>query len=175
MRLFIACTPGSALRTELQSLQSRLRASARTGRFVAPELLHLTVAFLGEQPDTSAAVAALEGVAGSPFTLALDRLGHFPREGGDIWWLGAAPSPPLTALHRRLSVQLERQGFALERRPFRPHLTLGYRVVLPAGFDPRPLLEFPLSLAVDHLSLMESRREAGRLRYPELYRRTLTE
>lgn len=171
MRLFIAISPDDHLRGQLLQIVDSLRRGAVSGRFVSPELMHVTLVFLGEQPDARAATAALEQLRGDGFSLQLDRLGRFRREGGDIWWLGVAPSPPLQALHRRLTGLLEQQGFLPERRAFRPHLTLGRQVLLPPDFSPQQ--PQPLHLEARAVSLMESRRENGRLRYIERFSQPL--
>src|ERR1700681_3398212 len=98
------------------------------GRPTAPGLLHLTLAFLGDQP--SARIEALQRLAGgiraNAFTLALDELGAFPRSG--IAWLGAsAPRPGLSVLHGELAAALRTQGFPVDKRPYAPHLTLARR------------------------------------------------
>ena len=61
------------------------------------------------------------------------------------------------------------EGFSLEERPFRPHLTLARRLSLPGGWTPglETLLP-PTPWRVERLDLMESTRREGRLRYRSL-------
>ena len=101
MRLFLAIQLSPAVREALLTAQDALRRQGR-GSFPPPENLHLTLAFLGEQPPArmgEISGAMLKATKNAPgFELRFDRAGRFRREGGDIWWLGAAESPELTKL-----------------------------------------------------------------------------
>jgi len=126
-RLFFAIEPAE---DALRALAEAAAAVARElgGRAVPPGKIHLTLAFLGEVPDSriAAAESAAEGAGGAPFTLRLDRLGVFRRAG--VAWAGAsAPDPALIRLQETLAAQLVGRGFELERRPFAPHVTLARR------------------------------------------------
>ncbi len=126
-RVFFALWPDPAARARLAELAGEV-AAASGGRPTAPDLLHLTLAFLGEQP--ASAVESLRGLAGAirtqRFVLALDAVGAFRHSG--IVWLGATvPQPGLAALHEALVAALRVQGFAVDERPYAPHLTLSRR------------------------------------------------
>lgn len=123
-RVFFALWPDAGARTLLAEL-AREVAHESGGRPTASNLIHLTLAFLGDQPATR--VETLQLVAGEirarAFALALDAIGGFARTG--ITWLGAsAPQPELAALHGELTAALRVRGFAVDERPFAPHLTL---------------------------------------------------
>ena len=64
---------------------------------------------------------------------------------------------------------LQQQGFSLEERPFRPHITLARRV------DAEEIqLQIPyLNIPVTSISLMQSEQRQGRLIYTELSRASL--
>jgi RNA 2',3'-cyclic 3'-phosphodiesterase len=123
-RVFYALWPPVPLQAALGEL-AREVARDGGGRATAPHRIHLTLAFLGEQP--AARVEALLGLGGAiqarAFALALDAVGGFPRTG--VAWLGTSASQAeLEALHRELAAALRRSGFAVDERPFAPHLTL---------------------------------------------------
>jgi RNA 2',3'-cyclic 3'-phosphodiesterase len=111
-------------------------AAAEPLRTVAPELawtrddkLHLTLKFLGEQPDAAAATlgSALDNVAARhrPFTVSVRHVGAFPNfRRARVVWMGVDPGPRLELLHHDVEVACEELGFALEGRAFRPHITL---------------------------------------------------
>jgi 2'-5' RNA ligase len=127
------------------------------GRPTAPNQIHLTLAFLGDQPAPQ--VETLRRLAGGlrvrAFTLALDALGGFPRTG--ITWLGTSVSQPdLEALHFELAAALRKAGFAVDERPHAPHLTLARRSA--ATIERR--LPQPLFWAVTSFFLVAS--ELGR-------------
>jgi 2'-5' RNA ligase len=99
-------------------------------RWVAADLLHLTLVFLGE---VSAEIlpAIEEGLAPAvasqrSFPLALGRLGHFGGAAPRVLWVGAeAPGPQLDALHAALCAALAARDVPFDRKPLVPHLTLG--------------------------------------------------
>lgn len=177
MRLFLAITLPGPWKRALADAAGLLRDNSRRGTFTRRENFHLTLAFLGELPDPAPVCAAMAQVSGEPFSLRLGAPGRFPGKDGDIWWAGLEPSPELDALHSALCASLEGMGLpgGETDRPFRPHLTLGRRVVLREGFDPRRLEEAlpPLELTVASFALMRSTRPAGILTYTPLCRRLL--
>ena len=166
MRLFIALTLPDPLHAALEDTMARLRADGVSGRFTRPENLHLTLHFLGEQPE--AAVDALSDillqVPRDTFPLTLSALGTFSRTG--ILWAGLSPSPALNRLQKQLGAALARAGFPVEARAFRPHLTLVREFRLPEGYA---LPGLPAaSASADTLCLMESTRVSGKLIYSPL-------
>jgi 2'-5' RNA ligase len=130
MRLFIAINLPPAQRTAIHNATAPLRSASSNVTWVAADCLHLTMKFLGEQPEDSVATlsAALAAVAArfQPMRLDLGGIGAFPHfRSPRIFWLGIAPEPKLELLHHDLEVALERLGHEVDARPFRPHLTLG--------------------------------------------------
>jgi 2'-5' RNA ligase len=75
-RLFYALWPDDATRTALMQLQINFG-----GRLTRYENLHITLAFLGEQPTAllPALKDLLDHLPKSEMTVTLDRLGYFPR------------------------------------------------------------------------------------------------
>jgi 2'-5' RNA ligase len=88
-----------------------------------PEMLHVTLAFLGDvtASQLSVATAVADGIDGQGFVLTLDRLGYWTHN--RIFWAGAA-SPPLAALSDALASGLRAKRFSIDSRPFVPHVTL---------------------------------------------------
>jgi len=133
LRLFIALELPPAWRSELGE-QSRRLESAVPGftRWVQPDLMHLTLVFLGAQP--ASIVPAIESAmdeaaaATSGFSIATSAPGSFgsPRALRVVWvGVQATPRGALDALHGRLVASLEQAGVTFEPSAFRPHLTLG--------------------------------------------------
>lgn len=121
MRLFYALWPDAATVAALQALQARVH-----GRHVAPQNLHLTLAFLGEQPPAQLPLlhAILAQLPRTEFVLRLDRLGYFSKQ--RIVWAGSHETPAaLHALQETLAQALDRHGIAWDHRlTFKPHITL---------------------------------------------------
>jgi len=123
-RMFFALWPDAPLRAALAALARDVAREAR-GRATAADKLHLTLAFLGDQPAQKVEVlrSLAGGIGGPCFALTLDEVGCFKRTG--IAWLGAGtPQPALLALQGRLAGALRQAGFSLDERPYAPHLTL---------------------------------------------------
>jgi 2'-5' RNA ligase len=169
MRLFIAVNFNSDTCSRLIALRDELRAKSERGNFSAPENLHLTLAFLGEcgGRQADAAKSALSAVIFEPFDIAVERVGRFKRDGGDIWWAGLREDKRLLALQRDLTDKLTTAGFTLERRKFSPHITLGREVVTAAT----PWMIEPFGETVSAVELMKSERLNGKLTYTSIFRR----
>ena len=175
MRLFIAINFSPRFTEALQDLTAELAAQARFSRPTPPENFHLTLAFIGESERADDIAALMEPSFGPAFTLATAGLGRFARSGGDVCWLGLERSKPLMSLQSELTRRLTRAGFDLEKRVFKPHLTLLRQAVFPPEFDLKAYsADLPrLHERVDRVSLMSSDLSGKRPVYRELYGRVL--
>lgn len=92
-----------------------------------PENFHLTLVFLGEQPEPvlEAAHERFEALRIPRFTLTLQGLGLFGGAKPRAAWAGVAPSDPLMRLQAKLEQAARLSGIAVESRRFVPHVTLG--------------------------------------------------
>ncbi|NKN32282.1 RNA 2',3'-cyclic phosphodiesterase [Marichromatium bheemlicum] len=137
-RWFFALWPPPALRRALcERMPGWLPPG---GRLAHGEDLHLTLVFLGALTPSQRdpVIAAADRVAGAPFELVLRCLGHFPRVG--VAWCGPEPEPSaLLQLHQALVALQHECRLPLERRPYRPHLTLARRSGAPAANFGSPL------------------------------------
>jgi 2'-5' RNA ligase len=126
MRLFIAVWPSDDAVAHLDTALDGLRVELPDLRWQPRDRWHLTVAFLGEvEADrlgrVSGTMCDVVGRHGAALDLALAGSGTF----GRVLWLGVTPEPPpLAPLARDLARSLRAAGFPLERRPWRPHLTV---------------------------------------------------
>src|SRR5260370_31272341 len=124
MRLFFAVE----LPHEVQSILGQLRPNDNTDyRWADPALLHVTLAFLGEQPEER--LEALQGIgaaaarASSPGHVTLGYAGSFgSRKAPRVLWVGLdGDLAALDALQSPLDTRLRAASFTLEDRPFSPH------------------------------------------------------
>jgi RNA 2',3'-cyclic 3'-phosphodiesterase len=130
VRLFLALNIEPEVRRRCHAATQPLRAAGPDVRWVDESKLHLTLKFLGEQPESIVAPlsAALDKAAGQSreLDLALSAIGAFPNfRRPRVVWLGVAPDPKLELLHHDIEVTCETLGFSVDGRPFRPHVTLG--------------------------------------------------
>ena len=109
----------------------RLKTSGADVKWVRPELMHVTLKFLGEvDPERAQQIGpALEKACGGapPLRLAVSGAGSFPARGRPkVLWLGlGGRMEELAKLSQRVYSNMEGLGFESEERPFSPHLTLG--------------------------------------------------
>tara|TARA_R110002051_G_scaffold105481_1_gene178405 strand:+ start:461 stop:1021 length:561 start_codon:yes stop_codon:yes gene_type:complete len=94
------------------------------------EALHVTLAFYGDVDERRADDLVAElGRAGSggPFEITLKGVGAFGEvHRSQTLWAGVEPCERLTALAGRCRTAAERAGLTMERRAYRPHVTLAY-------------------------------------------------
>jgi 2'-5' RNA ligase len=66
-------------------------------------------------------------------------------------------------------------GFNIEIREFKPHLTLGREIVVDDGFDREMFLKnIPkIDVKINKISLMKSEKINGKLTYTEIYKKQL--
>ncbi len=140
VRTFIAAEISPKVREGLTRDLERLKILAPRVQWSKSENLHLTFRFLGDVPekDLEELFEALEdGVAEvEPFALEVSGLGVFPNwHHPRVVWAGCGEgSEDAVALAGAVEAVCEELGYEPERRPFRPHLTLG-RVKLPADAE----------------------------------------
>ncbi|WP_051712215.1 RNA 2',3'-cyclic phosphodiesterase [Spirillospora albida] len=146
MRLFVAVVPPPDILDELEEAVSPVRAEVPELRWIRRELLHVTLAFLGEVDDRTLdrLLPRLERAVGRHErpTLSLAGAGAFPGSGAHarVLWTGLyGDRRRLARLAASVAAAGRRAGTLPDKhRSFRPHLTLA-RSRTPV--DVRPLLE----------------------------------
>lgn len=175
MRLFIAINFGEEVKDILCDTMLRLKGHALQGNYTRRDNLHLTLAFLGETDRLESACEAVDQLKAGPFAIRLEGIGVFRRERGDCYWMGVAPNRHLSALQAQLGGELQKRGFALGTREFRPHLTLARGVLMADSFNRHALANSLGSVPVEvgAVSLMRSDRVGRKLIYTELLHQEL--
>lgn len=160
LRLFFALPLPGALVRRLVTWRAGL---AIAGRPVAPADLHLTLAFLGNQPQSN--LELLTRIAaelrGQPFRLCLDQLSCW--RGGLLHLTPRQVPDELVALQQRLQQALLAAGLPADTRPYRPHLTLARQSRLPAQAG-----ACTFAWQVKRFALLASQQEAAGNRYHAL-------
>ena len=127
MRIFVALDLDPAIRERIQSFVEEIRATAPDARWISGESLHVTLKFIGEQPDTAIAQieALLQSITAEPFKVTFNRTGFFPTpRAARVFWIGIEGQDALTQLAKNIEEALVTIGIAKEDRAFSPHLTL---------------------------------------------------
>ena len=167
MRLFIALPVPQPCREAIGVLMERLQKWDPCAFWESPEKLHLTLAFLGEQPRQEAALKALSQVESPAFPLCFPRLGRFPGKKRDVVFLRPEESTPLIHLQKQLALTLEKEGIFLEERPFFPHITLSRQGAKQVAWEKIPLS--PLTFPAREVCLFKSLRSSSGASYHTLY------
>jgi 2'-5' RNA ligase len=129
-RTFIAVPLAPDVRDAAARARAPLAAYADRFRWVSPSHLHLTLQFLGDIPtaEVAEAVEAARAAAGAtaPFAISFAGVGAFPSMAAPrVVWVGVTRGAErLVALAGWLARALRDRRFALDPRPFAPHLTL---------------------------------------------------
>ena len=169
MRLFIAAQLPETLRDALSETQAQLRACVR-GRYVAPDSLHVTLAFLGDVEPYRAADAqealarACEGICA--FEASLGDFGSFGKRAKATLWQGFRKPGALPEAASRIREQLKRAQLPFDSKTFLAHVTLMRAADLTSGELPMPVLA---SGEIASIALMSSDLGGERPRYEALH------
>ena len=133
MRLFVALEIPEPVRREVRRRMAGLRERLPRARWVDPDVLHLTLLFLGEvAPERAAELAGRLGQAFAAYPVLPLRLaggGTFPAgRPARVAWVGVAGPPELAPLQaavaRAAREVLEPAAGREAERPFQAHVTL---------------------------------------------------
>jgi 2'-5' RNA ligase len=130
VRLFIAINLPPDHRRAIYEAAAPLRAAAGGVTWVGEDRLHVTLKFLGEQPEEAVATVdeALREVVAQyrPMTLELGGVGAFPSlRSPRVVYLGITPEAKLELLHHDVESACASLGYDIDGHAFRPHITLG--------------------------------------------------
>src|SRR5438105_6091580 len=139
-RLFFALWPDAASSVALAALAQQIAAESG-GRPTAPGNVHLTLAFLGDQPRRIARElnAAAVRISAPSFDLVLDSVDSWRKNA--VAWAGSESVPsPLAELQQKIARSLPASGLEPEERPFAVHVTLARRITLALKHPLAPLV-----------------------------------
>lgn len=167
MRLFLAIDLPEVVKRELYYLALHLEHQAEKARVVPLENYHLTLLFIGETHRITEAREVFHHlrVPQEPLDLALCGIGNFRQRREYTWWVGVEENPLLTKLAETLLSLYRTAEFSLEKRSFKPHITLARGV---KATRPLELAAPEYRFSADRISLMNSVSERGRMVYREI-------
>jgi 2'-5' RNA ligase len=130
IRCFVAVELPAAMRDDIGRVQRDISIPGL--RLVRPELVHVTLKFLGEVPESRVekVARALSEIKAQPFAASVRGMGAFPGRSIRVVWLGLEGD--FQGLYQKIEEKLRPLGFKREERGFSPHVTIG-RVGRPSG------------------------------------------
>lgn len=167
LRLFLALWPDAETRAALMRLQAPMR-----GRITPYDQLHLTLAFLGQQPASTlpSLEQILTRIPTLAATLTLDRIGYFTRK--RIAWAGMHEVPDvLSTLQKELAREIRQHGISFDNQhEFKPHITLARDASLPPD-----IVFTPIVWRANQIVLVQSTTKTEGANYQVLASRSLDE
>lgn len=184
--MFIAVPVQEKTRLEIRDgIFSNERVRKLPVRWTAVQNLHLTLQFLGDVDEKR--IGDLKQILNRPSSsglqekLVFTHVNAFPNPSAPkIIWLGIEKNDFLLKLQRLLSLDLVHNGFDVDRKPFKAHLTLGR--VRENAFVPADAVQSldeirgGLSISdspLDRVTLFESQLRPGGPLYSVLFERKL--
>ena len=170
MRLFIAINFPEEIKDYLINAINNLKEQSLGGNFSRRENLHLTLCFIGETSKINVIKKIMEKIESESFELSFNSSGRFKRKEGDIFWVGVEQNPRLIALWHYLTNELITAGFDIEDREYKPHITMGRKVLT----QKYPSIDVPdVKFKVSQVDLMKSEHINGILTYTPLFSKKL--
>lgn len=174
MRVFFAVTlPESLQQTILNKIDEPKRILPTTIRWIEPAKYHITLQFLAsiDEKDlgnlTSHVQQALTDI--KPFAITLDTLEFFPSpKHPRVISLKIKENPDLFTLSKVIGEGIIAAGYEIERRQYRPHLTVA-KVHSPIACE-LPITPMTETLSVNHVILLESNMSQHGSTYTPLFR-----
>ena len=127
MRLFVALDIATDIRERIARFLDGVRELAPDDRWVRPESLHVTLKFIGEQPDASVDQIrkALSSIESSAIEMSFRGYGFFPTaKAPRVFWIGIDAGANIVALAAMVDEKLGQVGIAKETHAYSAHLTL---------------------------------------------------
>ncbi|MBI5631931.1 MAG: RNA 2',3'-cyclic phosphodiesterase [Nitrospirae bacterium] len=130
IRSFIAIKLPEGIKRSITDLITRLKTLGTDVTWVSAEKIHLTLKFLGNTDD-SLLPKIKESMSKklshyNAFYIKIVGVGCFPSERRPrVLWVGIENSDALKDMQKDIDSGVSEFGFALEDRPFSPHLTIG--------------------------------------------------
>ncbi len=130
MRSFIAIEVPDNIKTAIEELSGRLRASGTKASWVKPDNIHLTLRFLGSIEERRVNLISerlnIEYRDVAPFTLRVSGVRTFPNvHKPSVVWVGLEPAEgPLAVTQEIAETAAIATGFPRETKPFRAHMTV---------------------------------------------------
>ncbi|MBP2241463.1 2'-5' RNA ligase [Cytobacillus eiseniae] len=143
---FFAIRLPENVKIEMKRICLKLEAIFPFQRWVHQEDYHITLAFLGAALETKLAevkrMAAQRVEGQKAFSIHIHQLGVFGKEDAPrIFWADMQKEESLMNIQELVFSACTQAGFELEKRPFKPHITLARKWAANDPFQKKQLIE----------------------------------
>ena len=176
MRVFVALELPQKTKDNLERSSNQFSEFASGGNFVPKDNFHITLHFLGNVAETELIYiqSAMDQIADLPAPeLAVTQFVML--RAGDIVCAKLRQNTDLLTLHDTLGEKLEKSGFEVEHRAYRPHVTLIRKksFTLPWEEVTKNVKVYNMPFYATNVVLYESVFGENGVSYRELYKVTL--
>ena len=127
MRLFIALDIDDGIRERISHFVEGVQGFAPDVRWIKSESLHVTLKFIGEQPEpvVEQVKSTLRTISATTIEIHFRGYGFFPTaKSARVFWVGMETGPQMASLAAVIDERIAPLGIPKEDRAFSPHLTL---------------------------------------------------
>lgn len=131
---FIAVPIPEQIKDLLWKMSVQLQRKVNYKEWTHKEDFHITLSFLGSV-NSNQFIRLKRGLSAvtdsiAPFTLQLDKLSYFGKpDQPRVLWVGVTHQSDLTDCHGHITHLCEDIGFKIDKKPYRPHITIGKKWV----------------------------------------------
>lgn len=176
MRIFVALELPQKTKENLARSAEQMRHFATRGTWVATDNYHVTLHFLGEVLESNLlyVMSAMDKIKNLPeMNLALDKFSVW--RGSDVVCCKLRKDAALQELQSELGKHLENNGFDVDHRLFRPHVTVCRKGAFELPFPEvtKSVDVYNAPFAASQVVLFQTVFRADGAEYKELYRVSL--
>lgn len=176
MRVFYAIEFEDKVKRYLKDVQDVIKSTTYSGNYTHYKNFHLTIKYVGNiyNGEYEELTAIMDDVCEhvKPFTIRIGDLGAFHKKNSSILWVGVTHGKDnVKSLYNKLESEIVESGFEADHRKFRPHVTLGKKIVFNNGALAEDLPYFNEDIVCTKLTLFQSHRIDGVLTYTPLYQK----
>ncbi|RFU66268.1 RNA 2',3'-cyclic phosphodiesterase [Peribacillus glennii] len=137
---FFALTLPDETKEYIYDMTEEIRSEFPFKKWLHKDDYHITLAFLGNAPEEMRK-KSMELVKGSlsnegPFSLSLHRISTFgERHNPRILWAGVTGEERLFDIQKKVYQECLQAGFSLDKKPFKPHITIARKYIGERTFD----------------------------------------
>ena len=176
MRVFIAVEFDDDIKRYLKQVQDIVKTTTVSGNFTHYSNFHLTLKYIGNiyNGEYEELCQCIDDACSrtAPFSIRIGDIGAFHKKNSSILWVAVTEGrSELKRLFERIETEVVESGFEPENRKYRPHITIGKKIVFSNGSFTNGLPYYDRDIPVTGLTLYQSHRVDGVLTYTPLYRR----